>query len=89
MTTPIIRIAHSKRKNSVTVYSYVAWPTERYGILKDGFNIVTHDTLAEAMEVMHQRISYDWRQVRASGGATPEIIDCGKVADIMGRGHHF
>ena len=68
MTTPTIRLAHSKRKTGATVFSYVAWPTERHGIIKDGFNTVSHDTLEEAMTEMHKRIAYDWRQVRISGG---------------------
>lgn len=89
MTTPTIRIAHSKRKDGVTLYSYVAWPTERYGIQKDGFNIVTHDTLEEGMTEMLSRIRYDWRQVIASGGSMPEIVDCGKVAAIDGRTHTY
>ena len=89
MTTPTIRIAHSKRKTGVTVFSYVAWPTERYGTQKDGFNTVSHDTLDEAMAEMHKRIAYDWRQVRISGGTVPDITDCGKVADIVGSTHSF
>lgn len=88
-TSPTIVIAHSKRKGGVTVYSYVAWPTERYGIQKDGFNTVVHDTLAEAMEELHQRIRFDWRQVIAEGGSIPPIVDCGKVADITGRTRTF
>lgn len=89
MTTPTIRLAHSKRRTGVTVFSYVAWPTERHGIIKDGFTTVSHDTLAEAMAETHKRIAYDWRQVRISGGTVPDIIDCGKVADITGRGRSF
>ena len=89
MTIPTIRIAHSKRKHGVTVYSYVAWPSERYGIIKDGFITVSHDTLEEAMEEMHKRIQYDWRPAVWLHDTKPEIIDCGKVADIMGRARHF
>lgn len=86
---PTIRIAYSKRKNGVTVYSYTAWPTERYGIQKDGFHTVSHDTLDEAMQEMRARIDYDWRQVVISGGTMPPVVDCGKVADITGRTHTF
>ena len=89
MTTPTIRIAHSKRKTGVTVYSYAAWPSDRYGIQKDSFNTVSHDTLAEAMAEMHKRIAYDWRTACWPRGTTPEIIDCGKVADITGRTRSF
>jgi hypothetical protein len=89
MTTPTIRLAHSKRKTGVTVFSYVAWPSERYGTMKDNFNTVSHDTLAEAMVEMHKRIAYDWRQVVRDGRSVPDIIDCGKVADITGRTHSF
>ena len=89
MTTPTIRLAHSKRKTGVTVYSYAAWPSDRYGIQKDSFNTVSHDTLAEAMAEMHKRIAYDWRTACWPRGTLPEIIDCGKVADITGRTHSF
>ena len=88
-TEPTIRLAYSKRKNGVTAYSYVAWPTERYGIIKDGFNTVSHDTLTEAMDEMHKRIAFDWRQVVAEGRTIPAIVDCGKVADITGRTRSF
>lgn len=88
-TEPTIRLAYSKRKNGVTAYSYVAWPTERYGIVKDSFNTVSHDTLEEALEVMHKRIAIDWRQVVADGRSIPPIVDCGKVADITGRTFSF
>ena len=89
MTTPTIRIAHSKRKTGVTVFSYVAWPTERHGIIKDGFTTVSHDTLDEAMAETHKQIRYQWRQVVAEGRTIPDITDCGKVADITGRTRSF
>ena len=89
MTDPIIYLAHSKRKTGVTVFSYVAWPTERHGIIKDGFTTVSHDTLDEAMAETHKQIRYQWRQVVAEGRAIPDIIDRGKVADITGRGRSF
>lgn len=88
-TEPTIRLAYSKRKNGVTVFSYVAWPTERYGVIKDSFNTVSHDTLEEALEETHKRIAYDWRQVVAEGRSIPAIIECGKVADIAGRTRSF
>ena len=89
MTTPTIRIAHSKRKTGVTVFSYVAWPTERHGIIKDSFTTVSHDTLDEAMVETHKQIRYQWRQVVAEGRTIPDITDCGKVADITGRTRSF
>lgn len=89
MTTPTIRLAHSKRRTGVTVFSYVAWPTERHGIIKDNFTTVSHDTLAEAMAETHKQIRYQWRQVVAEGRNIPDITDCGKVADITGRGSSF
>jgi hypothetical protein len=89
MTDTTIRLAYSKRKTGVTVFSYAAWPSDRYGIIKDNFNTVSHDTLDEAMAEMHKRIAYDWRQVVRDGRSIPEIIDCGKVADITGRTHSF
>jgi len=87
--TPTIYIAHSKRKDGVTVYSYVAWPSERYGVQKDGFTTVSHDTLDEAMQETLARIQSDWRQVVISGGTMPEIVNKGKVADILGRARNF
>ena len=89
MSDPIIYLAHSKRKTGVTVFSYVAWPTERHGIIKDGFTTVSHDTLDEAMAETHKQIRYQWRQVVAEGRTIPAIIDRGKVADITGRGRSF
>lgn len=89
MTNPTIYVAHSKRKTGVTVYSYVAWPSERYGVIKDGFITVSHDTLDEAMAETMDRIRYDWRQVVISGGTMPEIVNMGKVADILGRHRSF
>lgn len=89
MTNPTIYIAYSRRKAGVSAYSYVAWPSERHGTIKDGFITVSHDTLDEAMAEMRDRIAYDWRQVVNSGGAMPAIIDCGKVADITGRTRSF
>lgn len=92
MTTdrnPTIFIAHSRRKAGVTAYAYVAWPTERHGIIKDGFITVSHDTLDEAMAELSDRIAYDWRQVVVSGGAMPPVVDKGKVADITGRTRTF
>lgn len=84
MTNATIHIAHSKARNSVTVYSYESWPQSRPGLapLKAGWRQVTHDSLDLAMADALERIRHDWHKL---GLEIPAIVDHGKVSAINGR----
>lgn len=84
MTQVEIYIAHSRGKHGFTCYSHERYPSERYGVTRAAWHIVSNETLEAAMAELHSRILYDWKHA-----AVPPIIDCGKVAAIVGHSHTY
>lgn len=84
MTAPVIHIAHSRNRHGFTCYSHERYPSERWGHTKAGWHIVSDDTLEAAERELRARIASDWR-----GLTMPDIVDCGRVAAIVGQHHTY
>jgi hypothetical protein len=81
-----IRVAHSKRRDGFTVFSFEATQSPRYGLQRAGWHMASADTLAEARALAMQKIAADWQGL---GLPIPPVTDCGRVADAIGRAWAF
>lgn len=81
-----IRMAHSKRRDGFTVFSFEATQSERHGLQRAGWHMASADTLPEARALAMGKIASDWTGL---GLPIPPIHDAGRVADAMGRAWIF
>jgi len=81
-----IRIAHSKRRGGFTVFSFEATQSDRYGLQRAGWHMASADSLPEARALAMQKIVSDWQGL---GLPVPPVVDCGRVADAIGRAWAF
>lgn len=85
MSAPVIYIAHSRNKHGFQCFSHERYPSERYGTTTASPHIVSDETLEAAQRELRDRIAYDWR----GHASVPEIVDCGRVAAIVGYHHAY
>lgn len=81
-----IRMAHSRRRDGFTVFSFEATQSGHYGLQRAGWHMASADTLEEARALAIGKIAHDWQGL---GLPIPPIIDAGRVSDALGRAWIF